>query len=67
MPTKTLKAEKDSVIAEDDSKKGWKIFKTTDKYIAEIDRLTASKEQEIMRSNFENILPLPKGFAKRLN
>jgi ribosome recycling factor len=43
------KLEKDSVIAEDDSKKGLEdIQKLTDKYIAEIDRLTASKEQEIM-------------------
>jgi ribosome recycling factor len=43
------KMEKDSVIAEDDSKKALDdIQKLTDKYIAEIDQLTANKEQEVM-------------------
>ena len=43
------KMEKDSAIAEDDSKKALDdIQKLTDKYIAEIDKLTANKEQEVM-------------------
>lgn len=43
------KLEKDSVIAEDDSKKALDdIQKLTDKYIGEIDQLTANKEQEVM-------------------
>ena len=43
------KLEKDGTITEDESKKGIDdIQKLTDKYIAEIDKLTANKEQEIM-------------------
>ena len=45
----TSKNGKDGVIAEDDSKKALDdIQKLTDKYIAEIDQLTANKEQEVM-------------------
>ncbi|HEY8392501.1 MAG TPA: ribosome recycling factor [Capillibacterium sp.] len=43
------KMEKDGTITEDESKKGIDdIQKLTDKYIAEIDKLAANKEQEIM-------------------
>lgn len=43
------KLEKNSAITEDEGKKGLDdIQKLTDKYIAEIDTLTANKEQEIM-------------------
>jgi ribosome recycling factor len=43
------KLEKNGEITEDESKKGLDdIQKLTDKYIGEIDTLTANKEQEIM-------------------
>jgi len=43
------KLEKDGIVTEDESKKGLEdIQKLTDKYVAEIDKLTANKEQEIM-------------------
>ncbi len=46
---KLKKMEKDGEITEDEQKKGMdEIQKLTDKYIAEIDKLMASKEQEIM-------------------
>jgi ribosome recycling factor len=43
------KAEKDSIVSEDDAKKGQTdIQKLTDKYIKEIDGITTAKEKEVM-------------------
>ena len=43
------KAEKDSVVSEDEAKKGQNdVQKLTDKYIKEVDDITAGKEKEVM-------------------
>ena len=43
------KLEKDKVVSEDDQKRSEAdIQKLTDRYIAEVDKLVAAKEQEIM-------------------
>jgi ribosome recycling factor len=44
------KAEKDSTVSEDEAKKSPELIfrKLTDKYIKEVDEVTAGKEKEVM-------------------